>query len=111
MLPLKNNDLRIRIFKMCSLHPSSGALLCETCVFISVPTAKILGVSDQYIDGGSSINLTCITSYSPTPPDYLFWYHEGKVRKYIICIKIYRIISITMRTSGLSCVVSLHKEY
>lgn len=46
---------------------------------IIVPTAKILGIKDQYIDRGSIINLTCIIDFSPDPPDYLFWYKDKEV--------------------------------
>ena len=36
----------------------------------------------MYINSGSTINLTCQVMESPVPPDYVFWYHNGKVINY-----------------------------
>ncbi|XP_055939923.1 uncharacterized protein LOC129969387 isoform X1 [Argiope bruennichi] len=44
--------------------------------------AKIIGGPTLYINSGSTINLTCLVMESPVPPDYVFWYHNGKVINY-----------------------------
>lgn len=44
--------------------------------------AKIKGGPTLYINSGSTINLTCQVMESPVPPDYVFWYHNGKVINY-----------------------------
>ena len=45
----------------------------------SVPHVRIQGAPDLHVDQGSVINLTCIISYSPEPPVYVFWYRGDKV--------------------------------
>ena len=49
---------------------------------ISVPHVRIQGSPDLHIDRGSMINLTCVISYSPQPPAYIFWYHNDEVVAY-----------------------------
>ena len=44
------------------------------------PHVEILGFPDMYMDKGSTINLSCIIVHSPEPPNYIFWFHNGKVR-------------------------------
>lgn len=43
------------------------------------PSTEILGGPDVYIDKGSTINLTCVISYSPEPPAYILWNHNDAV--------------------------------
>lgn len=50
--------------------------------FIAESKAKIIGGPTLYINSGSTINLTCLVMESPVPPDYVFWYHNGKVINY-----------------------------
>lgn len=45
----------------------------------AVPTARIVGSSERYVDRGSTINLTCIINHNPDPPSATFWYHNNKV--------------------------------
>lgn len=49
---------------------------------VFAPQAEIIGAPDMYVDRGSTINLTCVIAYSPHPPAYIFWYHDGKVVNY-----------------------------
>jgi len=49
---------------------------------IIVPHVRIQGAPDLHVDQGSVINLTCIISYSPEPPVYVFWYRGDKVVAY-----------------------------
>ena len=54
--------------------------LLIVCLFFSVPHVRIQGAPDLHVDQGSVINLTCIISYSPEPPVYVFWYRGDEVR-------------------------------
>lgn len=45
---------------------------------ISVPHVRIQGAPDIHVNQGSAINLTCIISYSPEPPAFVFWYRGNK---------------------------------
>lgn len=49
---------------------------------VVVSRAKITGGPTLYINSGSTLNLTCIVMESPVLPDYVFWYHNGKVINY-----------------------------
>lgn len=46
------------------------------------PSTEILGGPDVYIDKGSTINLTCVISYSPEPPAYILWNHNDAMISY-----------------------------
>ncbi|CAB4063637.1 unnamed protein product [Lepeophtheirus salmonis] len=49
---------------------------------IVVPHVRIQGSPDIHVDQGSVINITCIISYTPEPPSYVFWYHGDRVVAY-----------------------------
>lgn len=49
---------------------------------IVVPHVRIQGAPDIHVNQGSAINLTCIISYSPEPPAFVFWYRGNKVVAY-----------------------------
>ncbi|XP_037080225.1 neuronal growth regulator 1-like [Pollicipes pollicipes] len=49
---------------------------------VVVPESRVLGGSDMYINRGSLLNLTCLVTNSPEPPEYIFWYHGGQVISY-----------------------------
>ncbi|XP_037788863.1 zwei Ig domain protein zig-8-like [Penaeus monodon] len=49
---------------------------------VGVPTARILHAPELYTDEGGTLNLTCVVSPSPAPPEYIFWYHKGEVVNY-----------------------------
>ncbi|MPC40798.1 hypothetical protein E2C01_034367 [Portunus trituberculatus] len=44
----------------------------------AAPHAAIIGSPDMYVDMGSTINLTCVISHTPEPPDYIKWTHNGQ---------------------------------
>ncbi len=50
-------------------------------VLFSVPHVRIQGSPDIHVNQGSLINLTCIISYSPEPPAFIFWYRGNEVRE------------------------------
>ena len=43
------------------------------------PHTEILGGADMHVDWGSTINLTCVSKFSPVPPLDVIWYHNNKV--------------------------------
>ncbi|KAI5642967.1 immunoglobulin domain-containing protein [Phthorimaea operculella] len=49
---------------------------------IVVPEAFILGSGEHHVDMGSVIHLICIVEKSPTPPQYVFWYHNDRMINY-----------------------------
>nr|CAD7569160.1 unnamed protein product [Timema californicum] len=49
---------------------------------IVVPEAFILGSGEHHVDVGSGISLVCIIEKSPTPPQYVFWYHNDRMINY-----------------------------
>lgn len=54
--------------------------LCQSNIVI--PEAFILGSGEHHVDVGSIINLVCIIEKSPTPPQYVFWYHNNRMINY-----------------------------
>ncbi|XP_068224621.1 zwei Ig domain protein zig-8-like [Palaemon carinicauda] len=53
-------------------------------VWLSIvePETTVLGGPDLHINSGSAVNLTCLVKYSPEPPPYIFWYHDGQLLSY-----------------------------
>ncbi|XP_022239381.1 kin of IRRE-like protein 1 isoform X2 [Limulus polyphemus] len=49
---------------------------------VLVPQAAILGERDLLVSSGSYINLTCIIRQSPSPPMFVFWYHNDRMINY-----------------------------
>ncbi|XP_064475127.1 kin of IRRE-like protein 1 isoform X2 [Ornithodoros turicata] len=49
---------------------------------VIVSKAEIPGGPTLYLNSGSTLNLTCEVLESPMAPDYVFWYHNGKVINY-----------------------------
>ncbi|XP_042215516.1 hemicentin-2-like isoform X2 [Homarus americanus] len=50
---------------------------------VVVPTAELLGDGGGvYLDRGSTLNLTCVVHFSPTPPEFILWYHREKLVNY-----------------------------
>ena len=63
---------------LCKIYISSEQH-SNICFFVLVPHVRIQGSPDIHVDQGSVINLTCIISYSPEPPVYVFWYKGESV--------------------------------
>ncbi|ENN71486.1 hypothetical protein YQE_11782, partial [Dendroctonus ponderosae] len=65
---------------------SSGQSLISHYVNLDivVPEATIQGSAsgEHHVDVGSIIDLICIIDNSPTPPQYVFWYHNDKMINY-----------------------------
>ncbi|KAG8268262.1 hypothetical protein J6590_032119 [Homalodisca vitripennis] len=66
----------------CQVATSSGIISHYYNLHVVVPAAFILGSGDYHIGEGSTISLVCIIENSPTPPQYVFWYHNDKMVNY-----------------------------
>ncbi|XP_011342724.1 zwei Ig domain protein zig-8 isoform X1 [Ooceraea biroi] len=66
----------------CQVSRSTGILSHFVNLNIVIPEAFILGSDEHHVDVGSIINLVCIIEKSPTPPQYVFWYHNNRMINY-----------------------------
>ncbi|XP_014224182.1 zwei Ig domain protein zig-8-like [Trichogramma pretiosum] len=66
----------------CQISRSTGILSHFVNLNIVTPEAFILGGEEHHVDVGSIINLVCIIEKSPTPPQYVFWYHNNRMINY-----------------------------
>ncbi|XP_015585763.1 hemicentin-1 isoform X2 [Cephus cinctus] len=66
----------------CQVARSTGILSHFVNLNIVIPEAFILGSGEHHVDVGSIINLVCIIDNSPTPPQYVFWYHNNRMINY-----------------------------
>ncbi|XP_054279125.1 uncharacterized protein LOC128997510 [Macrosteles quadrilineatus] len=66
----------------CQVGTKFGILSHYYNLHVIVPTAFILGSGEYHIGEGSTISLVCIIENSPTPPQYVFWYHNDKMVNY-----------------------------
>ncbi|XP_043585021.1 hemicentin-1 isoform X2 [Bombus pyrosoma] len=66
----------------CQVARSTGILSHFVNLNIVIPEAFILGSGEHHVDVGSIINLVCIIEKSPTPPQYVFWYHNNRMINY-----------------------------
>ncbi|XP_076379997.1 defective proboscis extension response 12 isoform X2 [Megalopta genalis] len=63
----------------CQVSRSTGILSHLVNLNIVVPEAFIVGSGEHHVDVGSIINLVCMIDKSPTPPQYVFWYHNNRM--------------------------------
>ncbi|XP_043466149.1 zwei Ig domain protein zig-8, partial [Leptopilina heterotoma] len=66
----------------CQISRNSGIVSHFVNLNIVVPEATILGSGEHHVDVGSIINLVCVIDKSPTPPQYVFWYHNSRMINY-----------------------------
>lgn len=62
-----------------STHPPSS-LFVELIVVEA--RAEIEGGSEKYVKSGSTLRLTCHIRQNSVAPDYVFWYHDGRMINY-----------------------------
>ncbi|XP_066980083.1 zwei Ig domain protein zig-8-like [Macrobrachium rosenbergii] len=43
----------------------------------TAPRATIIGSPDMHVNKGSTVNLTCVITHSPEPPEFIHWKHNG----------------------------------
>ncbi|KAK9752020.1 Immunoglobulin I-set domain [Popillia japonica] len=67
----------------CQVSSNAGMVSHFVNLQIVVPEATIQGGSgEHHVDVGSVIDLVCIIDKSPTPPQYVFWYHNNHMINY-----------------------------
>ncbi|GLV43517.1 defective proboscis extension response 12 [Carabus blaptoides fortunei] len=66
----------------CQLSTGTGLISHFVNLQIVVPEASIQGSTERHVDIGSIINLLCIITKSPTPPQYVFWFHNSRMINY-----------------------------
>ncbi|KAF2368237.1 Immunoglobulin V-set domain [Trinorchestia longiramus] len=66
----------------CQLSTGTGVISQFVNLEVVVPKAVILGSKDYHVQLGSTIRLVCIIEESPTPPQYVFWYHDDGMINY-----------------------------
>ncbi|XP_018331931.1 zwei Ig domain protein zig-8, partial [Agrilus planipennis] len=68
----------------CQISSNNGLIFHFVNLQIVVPKASIQGTEsgEHHVDRGSVINLICIIDKSPTPPQYVFWYHNNNMINY-----------------------------
>ncbi|XP_042243009.1 neurotrimin-like isoform X1 [Homarus americanus] len=66
----------------CQLSTGTGVISQFVNLHVVVPQAFILGSKDYHVQLGSTIKLVCVIKQSPTPPQYVFWYHNEHMINY-----------------------------
>ncbi|XP_048518012.1 neuronal growth regulator 1 [Dendroctonus ponderosae] len=68
----------------CQISSGQSLISHYVNLDIVVPEATIQGSAsgEHHVDVGSIIDLICIIDNSPTPPQYVFWYHNDKMINY-----------------------------
>ncbi|XP_060524378.1 neurotrimin isoform X2 [Cylas formicarius] len=68
----------------CQVSNSHGLTSHFVNLQIVVPEATIQGSrsGEHHVDVGSVIDLVCVIEKSPTPPQYVFWYHNDRMINY-----------------------------
>jgi len=66
----------------CQVSTNTGILSRKIHLRIVTPEAFILGGDEYHIDRGSQISLVCVIENAPTPPQYVFWYHNDRMVNY-----------------------------
>ncbi|XP_063919288.1 hemicentin-2-like [Zophobas morio] len=68
----------------CQVSTNAGLISHFVNLQIVVPEATIQGTrsGEHHVDVGSVIDLVCVIEKSPTPPQYVFWYHNEHMINY-----------------------------
>ncbi|XP_068894770.1 protein CEPU-1 isoform X1 [Tenebrio molitor] len=68
----------------CQVSTNAGLISHFVNLQIVVPEATIQGTrsGEHHVDIGSIIDLVCVIEKSPTPPQYVFWYHNEHMINY-----------------------------
>ncbi|XP_023325495.1 zwei Ig domain protein zig-8 [Eurytemora carolleeae] len=66
----------------CQVSTPTGTISREVQLHVVRTEAFIQGGEEYHVDLGSTISLTCIIENSPTPPQYIFWYHNSRMINY-----------------------------
>jgi len=66
----------------CQVSTSTGTISRRVHLNVVYPEAYIKGGEEYHVDEGSPISLTCVLDSTPTPPQYIFWYHNDRMVNY-----------------------------
>jgi len=66
----------------CQVSTSTGTISRRVHLNVVYPEAYIKGGEEYHVDEGSPISLTCVLGSTPTPPQYIFWYHNDRMVNY-----------------------------
>ncbi|KAG8280649.1 basement membrane-specific heparan sulfate proteoglycan core protein-like [Homalodisca vitripennis] len=84
-----NWDLQIKFVQKrdngtyeCQVATGKGTMSHYYNLHVVIPSACIIGSGEYHIGEGSTISLICIIENSPTPPQYVFWYHNERMINY-----------------------------
>ncbi|KAG8330573.1 hypothetical protein J6590_060034 [Homalodisca vitripennis] len=66
----------------CQVSTGVGTISHYYHLHVVTPYAYIEGNGEYHIGEGSTISLVCIVENSPSPPQYVFWYHNDRMINY-----------------------------
>ena len=66
----------------CQVSTSTGTISRRVELNVVFPEAYIKGGEEYHVDEGSPISLTCVLDSTPSPPQYIFWYHNDRMVNY-----------------------------
>ncbi|XP_045611715.1 zwei Ig domain protein zig-8 [Procambarus clarkii] len=67
----------------CQVSTGTGIISLFVNLEVVTPEAHIPGHGQYHVNRGSPITLTCIIDKSPTPPQYVLWYHNDQLLNYV----------------------------
>ncbi|XP_040563955.1 limbic system-associated membrane protein isoform X2 [Lepeophtheirus salmonis] len=67
---------------VCQVSTKEGVVSHYFNLHVLVPTAFILGSDEYHTQAGNVISLVCIIENSLEPPQFVIWYHNGKLINY-----------------------------
>ncbi|XP_066909333.1 zwei Ig domain protein zig-8 [Halyomorpha halys] len=66
----------------CQVASSRGTQSQLYNLEVVVPTADIIGTGEIHIGHGSDLTLVCVIENSPSPPQFVMWYHNDNMINY-----------------------------
>ncbi|CAA9997511.1 unnamed protein product [Nesidiocoris tenuis] len=79
---LIGSNLLSLLSKLTQVSTGAGIMSHFVNLEIVVPEAFIVGATEYHVVVGGTINLVCVIEKSPTPPQYVLWYHNSKMINY-----------------------------
>ncbi|XP_042885481.1 zwei Ig domain protein zig-8-like [Penaeus japonicus] len=67
----------------CQVSTGTGIISLFVNLAVVTPEAHIPGHGQYHVNRGSPITLVCAVENVPTPPQYVFWYHNGRLLNYL----------------------------
>lgn len=66
----------------CQVSTGTGIISLFVNLKVVTPEAHIPGDGQYHVNRGSPITLSCVIDKSPTPPQYVLWYHNDELLNY-----------------------------